>query len=85
MHDDISGDTINQICSIVRSKGNRIKIDLVDVCKQDGIKDCGLYALANAKMGNFLNPSNIHVYKKKCGLTLFSVETVTSREPELGQ
>ena len=48
MHDDISVDTINQICSIVRSKRSKIKIDILDACKQKGTNDCGLYALANA-------------------------------------
>ena len=48
MYDDISGDTVNQICSIVRSKRSKIRIDILDVCKQKGANDCGLYALANA-------------------------------------
>lgn len=48
IHDDISTDTINQICCIVRSKRSKIKIDIMDVCKQKGTNDCGLYALANA-------------------------------------
>ena len=48
VYDDISGDTINQICSIVRSKQSGVKIDIADVCKQDGVKDCGLFALAMA-------------------------------------
>ena len=48
IHDDISTDTINQICCIVRSKRSKIKIDIIDVCKQKGTNDCGLYALANA-------------------------------------
>ena len=50
IHDDISTDTINQICCIVRSKRSKIKIDIIDVCKQKGTNDCGLYALANATL-----------------------------------
>ena len=46
---DISGDKVNQICSIVRSKRSGLKIDIADVFKQDGVKDdCGLLALAMA-------------------------------------
>ena len=48
LHDDVSVDTVNQICSIVRSKRSKIKIEVMDVCKQHGVVDCGLYALANA-------------------------------------
>ena len=50
MHDEISDVTINQIYSIVRDRTRRqsIKLDIIDVCKQEGIVDCGLFALANA-------------------------------------
>ena len=48
VHDGISGDTINQICSIVRPKRSGVKIDIADICKQDGVKDYGLFALAMA-------------------------------------
>ena len=48
IHDDISTDTINPICCIVHSKGSKIKIDIIEVCKQKGTDDFGLHALANA-------------------------------------
>ena len=46
--DSISDNTICQICSIVRTPRKSIKIELINVCKQSGIKDCGLYAIAYA-------------------------------------
>ena len=45
---DVSDDAINQICCIVRSRRKNVKVDIVDVCKQKGRTDCGLFALANA-------------------------------------
>ena len=48
MHDDISDDTINQICCIACTRKQSIKVGIVDVCKQEGAVDCGLFALANA-------------------------------------
>ena len=75
VHDGISGDTINQICSIVRSKRSGIKIDIADVCKQDGVKDYGLFALAMATTlcdGELPQSKQFISYTKKCGLTLFN-------------
>ena len=46
--ENISDDTICRICSIVWTPRRSIKIELINVCKQSGIKDCGLYAMAYA-------------------------------------
>ena len=46
MYDDISSDTVNQICSIVRSQKKSVTIEIMDVLKQRGCTDCGLFALA---------------------------------------
>ena len=46
VYDDISSDTVSQICSIVRSQKKSITIEIMDVLKQHGSTDCGLFALA---------------------------------------
>ena len=43
VYDDISSDTVSQICSIVHSQK---KIEIMDVLKQCGSTDCALFALA---------------------------------------
>ena len=43
VHDNISSDTVNQICSIVRSQKKSITIEIMDVVKQSGSTDCGLF------------------------------------------
>ena len=48
VHDNISSDTVNQICSIVCSQKKSITIEIMDVVKQSGSTDCGLFALAFA-------------------------------------
>ena len=48
VHNNISSDTINQICSIVHSQKKSIKIEIMDVLKQRGSTDCGLFALVFA-------------------------------------
>ena len=46
MYDDISSDTVNQICSIVCTQKKSVTIEIMDVQKQHGCTDCGLFALA---------------------------------------
>ena len=46
VYDDITSDTVNQICSIVRSQKKSVTIEIMDVLKQRGCVDCGLFALA---------------------------------------
>ena len=46
LYNDISSDTVNQICSIVRSQKKSVTIEIMDVLKQCGSTDCGLFALA---------------------------------------
>ena len=48
VHNNISSDTINQICSIVHSQKKSVTIEIMDVLKQRGSTDCGLFALAFA-------------------------------------
>ena len=48
MHKIISPDTVKQICSIVHSYKKSITIEIMDVLKQRGSTDCGLFALAFA-------------------------------------
>ena len=45
VYDDITSDTANQICSIVWSQKS-VTIEIMDVLKQCGYVDCGLFALA---------------------------------------
>ena len=64
MYDDVTTDTVNQICSIVRSKHSKIKIEIMDVCKQKGTNDCGVYAIANATAlcAGELHYNKYHIY-----------------------
>lgn len=48
VHNNISSDTVNQICNIVHSQKKSVTIEIMDVLKQRGSNDCGLYALAFA-------------------------------------
>ena len=48
VHNNISSDTVKQICSIVHSLKKSIEIEIMDVLKQHGSTDCGLFALAYA-------------------------------------
>ena len=45
VYDNITSDTVNQICSIVWSQKS-IMIEIIDVLKQRGCIDCGPFALA---------------------------------------
>ena len=46
VYDDVTSDTVNQICSIVRSQKKSVTIEIMDVLKQHGCVDCDLFALA---------------------------------------
>ena len=46
VYDDISSDTVSQICSIVCRQKTSVTIEIMDVLKQHGSTDCGLFALA---------------------------------------
>ena len=48
VYENINADTIKQICSIVQSKTRSVTIEIMNVIKQRGSTDCGLFALAFA-------------------------------------
>ena len=48
VHDNISSHTVNQICGIFHSQKKSIKIEIMNLVKQSGSTNCGLFALAFA-------------------------------------
>ena len=83
VNDDITSDTVNQICSIVRSQKKSITIEIMDVLKQRGCVDCGLFALAfSTSLCIGEQPSEKRYSQKDLRAHLYSVFDSDSSSPQ---
>ena len=46
IYENMDSDAVTQVCSIVRSKRKSVTLEIVNVQKQAGTTDCGLFSLA---------------------------------------
>ena len=56
MHASVSTKVKHQIAALLATRSKTIKLSFVDVQKQSGGYDCGLFALAFATLVNGINP-----------------------------
>ena len=82
VYDDITSDTVNHICSIVRSQKS-ITIEIMDVLKQRGCVDCGLFALAfSTSLCIQEQPSEKRYSQKDLRARLYSIFDSDSSSPQ---